>query len=129
MTYSTYINRIRLKGDFFIDGHFNLPRYTSFRGADGYILHGDRIVCRTHSKVAWDYFTQNDDGDGVERSEFLQNWFKRVDNFTTEQWEPLESDLIFQKYMFYPVEEKWLYTDDFYNAPLADLKHFEHYLN
>ena len=97
---------------------------------DGNIYYGDRAVCVKRSAAAHEYFACNYDGKGFERGRLSHDIVKalRSDNFDTkeeyfEAWEPIWADNLAAKYRRKEHIDTWLWSDDFYNAPIEDLKY------
>lgn len=56
--------RARIEG---ICGKVNIPYGTALETEDGYLLYEGSRLCVVTSQNAYDYFSQNDDGHGLER--------------------------------------------------------------
>ena len=77
---------------------------------------------------AFNYFSQNDDGNGLERGRLTQAIIKRLDRKEhdptyQDRWDKVWSDPVCQKYKRSDFADHWLWNYDFYNAPLLDLQY------
>ena len=57
--------RARIEG---ICGKVNIPYGTALETEDGYLLYEGSRLCVVTSQNAYDYFSQDDDGHGLERN-------------------------------------------------------------
>lgn len=130
--YDNYIvfKRFRWKT---VSGNLNLPYGTQCKTIN---VNGDRaiicekgIVCYVGSQAAYDYFAQNDDGNGKERGRLTSLIIKRLGDHEEydiehqKRWDKVWGDLICQKYKRSDYNDHWIWNYDFYNAPLHDLYH------
>lgn len=111
-------------------GRFNLPRGTIVQEHDGWLYHNGRRICSDHSAIMREYFARNDDGNGMKRGELSHAIIKSLQirrNETKEdwnrRWEPIWKDRICQKYRKDSGENNFLWSIEFFNAPLFDLEH------
>ena len=121
------IKRFKRQG---IGGFFNIPYGTELEMEGAKIYHKGNAICFKTSAAAHDYFSRNDDGKGLERGELTHAIIKRLspDNFETKQerddfWKIVWNDSLAQKYRRSEHLTYWLWSDDFYNAPVEDLKY------
>jgi len=111
-----------------IDGHFNIPYGTAVENRDGVLYHGEKKICVARSAAAHEYFARDDDGKGLERGELSHAIIERLNNFKTREernefWEKtVWADETAKKYRKPEHQSHWLWNDDFYNAPIEDLK-------
>lgn len=129
--YDKYIVTKRFKGKT-ISGELNLPYGTECHTIEA---NGDRaivcekgIVCYVGSYVAFDCFSQNDDGNGKERGRLKTAIIKKLqrkeyDSTYDNRWEKVWNDSICKKYKNPEFTDHWLWNYDFYNAPIEDLSH------
>ena len=126
MEYIT-IKRFKRKG---IDGRFNIPYGTELEARDGVIIAPDgRQVCLSRSYAAHEYFARNDDGNGLERGKLSHEIVEKLlpkPGETREQhnerWLKVWHNETAQKYRRKEHQSHWLWSDDFYNADIEDLK-------
>jgi len=122
------IKRYKRQG---IGGYFNIP-YGSVlaKDADKILNFDNKPVCVSTSAAAHEYFARDDDGKGFECGKLSQAIIKRLspDNFDSMQerdefWKIVWNNEVAQKYRRKEHLTYWLWSDDFYNAPVEDLKY------
>ena len=118
MEYIT-VKRFKRNG---IGGHFNIPYGTRLEKRDEALWHQGKVVCAARSAAAHQYFARNDDGNGLERWKLSHAIIDTLGGFGSERWEPIFSDELAKKYRRSEHANYWLWSDDFFNAPLDDLK-------
>lgn len=113
-----------------ICGTVNLPATTECYEEDGviYTMGGERL-CMASSENAHQFFTHNEDGDGIERGELIQSIQKilaeRDDNYQV-RWDAVWDDtLVCKKYCRAEFPDYWLWNHDFFNAPVSDLRYIK----
>ena len=125
MAYSRYVTRRRARFKA-ICGQVNIPYGTVLhRSGDYLLLHGQQI-CTDTSKNAHDFFSHDDDGYGGERGKLvgaITSVLDRRDAARNSRWEKVWNSGLCQRYRRPEHEEVWLWNHDFYNAPVADLRH------
>ena len=109
-------------------GNVNLPYGTECSVVDRHIICDKGIICYVASQDAFNYFSQNDDGDGLERGRLTQAIIKRLDRKEhdltyQDRWDKVWNDPVCQKYKRSDFADHWLWNYDFYNAPLLDLQY------
>lgn len=125
MEYQHYIarKRVRLEG---IGGAVNIPYGTDVKSVDGVLVYQGKAVCLTTSQNAYDYFSQNDDNNGLVRGKLVQtiiDTLNKKDSQHQSRWDKIWNDSICR-----PLRQKahldyWLWDHDFYNADLDVLRH------
>ena len=124
---SKYINRKRYKKKC-ISGEVNFPYNTEFLCLDdGMITHNDKPICYNTSQDAYDYFVRNDDNCGMERGKIIEEIFTITKNRKSSKyndiWDMLWNDeTIKSKFKNSNHEEVWLWSFDFYNAEINELR-------
>ena len=122
------IKRFRRNG---IGGYFNIPygEYLEKRD-DGFLYYADKKICVARSAAAHKYFARDDDGKGLERGKLSHAIVDRLapQQFDSRQerneyWQVVWNDTLAQKYRRPEHSDYWLWNDDFYNAPIEDLKY------
>ena len=111
---------------------FNIPYGTEMECKDNVIIYNpdNKPICIKTSWVAHEYFARNDDGNGLERGKLTQAIVKRLspDYFKTREerdqyWERIWADELANRYRKQEHETSWLWSIEFYNAPIEDLKY------
>ena len=110
-------------------GRFNIPYGTELEETGGVLYHKGKDVCSDRSAVMREYFARNDDGRGLERGKISQAIVKtlRIQKGETREerdkrWEVVWQDEICQRYKK-GMEDFWLWSIDFFNAPVEDLRY------
>lgn len=127
MQYVT-IKRFKRNG---IGGYFNIPYGKHLeKRADGVLYYGEKKVCLARSSAAHEYFARDDDGKGLERGELSHAIVNRLSQpqfnsvqARNEHWQAVWNDSLAQKYRRQEHASHWLWSDDFYNAPIEDLEY------
>lgn len=126
MTYIT-TKRFKRKG---IDGDFNIPYGTTIESDNGYLWLDGKRICSEKSAVMREYFARDDDGLGQKRSKIVHSIIDAMlmqDGETKEDWQKrwdiLWEDSVCNKYRKDYSETTFLWSIEFYNAPLLDLYH------
>lgn len=130
--YNQYIVIKRFRGKT-ISGNLNLPYGTVCYVADcgdkqRAIVCDKGIVCNVISAAAFQFFAQNDDGNGFERGRLTQAIVKclepkEYDITYQDKWDKVWNDPICHKYKDTDFADHWLWDYKFYNAPLFDLQY------
>lgn len=130
--YEKYIvtNRCKKKC---ICGNVNIPYgsdcVTIDFGDSKAITYNGKIICLVTSEDAYNYFTQNDDGNGKERGRLINNIRKTLAklNQTPEKknkiWDKIWNDSVCLKYKRPDNADHWIWNYDFFNANLYDLNY------
>ena len=84
-------------------GNVNLPYGTECSVVDRHITCDKGTICYVASQDAFDYFSQNDDGNGLERGRLTQTIIKRLDRKEydptyQDRWDKVWNDPVCQKY-------------------------------
>lgn len=113
-----------------ICGPVNIPAATELECKDGIIIYNNGLVCYEGSETDHQFFTRNDDGNGMKRGELTQAIMKtlaktkgRGDKEHQERWDKVWNDPICQPYRRADDDKYWLWNHDFFNAPIEDLQH------
>lgn len=127
MGHNVYIARRRAKFVSCIGEQVNIPYGTVLKAQDGFLMWKDKLLCVDTSQNAYDYFSHNDDGCGVERGTLVSIITHRLqrkqDGGYQERWDKVWEDPICQRYRRPEHEDHWLWNYGFYNAPVEDLQH------
>lgn len=122
MEYIT-IKRTRIQS---ISGPVNLPYGTKAQCEDGMICYEGNPICLPTSQNAYEYFARNDDGMGLERGKLTRGIIKTLakrDKDHQARWDRVWEDPLCQKYKRKEHADYWLWSHDFYNAGIEDLRH------
>ena len=121
-----YIVTNRFKGQA-ICGAVNLPYGTACETQDGYlVLEGGRRLCAVTSQNAYDFFSRNDDGHGLERGKLVEEITSRMEKRDAKhqtRWDKLWADEVANRLRRKDSPDFWIWSFDFYNADIPDLKH------
>lgn len=126
MKYRTYITTKHLKGEG-ICGTVSIPYGTKLNAEDGFIICPSGPVCAVTSQNAYDHFSQDDDGQGLERGKLVKDILRRLKRLKPSAqrydhvWGKIWADERLQKYRRTEHADHWLWNYDFYNATIEDL--------
>ena len=139
MAYKRYIarRRARFQG---LSGPVNLPYGTALECRKVYL--GDDLnsfecflfwknkkLCAATCQRVKDYFVQDDDRLGKIRGDLVTLILARLGpkearkGKAAGRWEKIWADPLCKRYKHPKHEEQWLWNEDFYNAPVDDLRH------
>ena len=109
-------------------GNVNISYGTECIVVNNHITCDKGIICFVGSQDAFGYFSQNDDGNGLERGRLTQTIIKRLekkenDSTYQDRWDKIWDDPLCQKYKNTNFPDHWLWNYEFYNAPLYDLQY------
>ena len=127
-TYNTYVVIKKFVGQA-ICGNIALKEGTLLNASRGFLLCERGPVCAVTSQNAYDYFAQNDDGQGERRGFLTQDILKRLRKLKKQKersdiiWGKIWEDEICLKYKRVEHDDHWLWNYDFYNAEIADLEY------
>ena len=120
-----YIVYKRFKGKA-ICGEVNLPYGTTCEEHDGIlVLEDGRRLCAVTSQNAYDFFSRNDDGHGLERGKLvhdIRSTLERMDAKYQSRWDRLWADEGANKLRRTDHEDYWLWSFAFYNADVNELR-------
>lgn len=128
MDYIVY-NRFKAKA---ICGDVNLPSLTECKCENGMITWNGKDLCVATSENAHRYFARNDDGNGMERGSLTHRIVKKLsqkDRDYQNRWDKIWDDSVCQKYKRQPYTDFWLWSHDFYNADINDLRYIAKLIN
>ena len=120
-----YIVTRRFRGKA-ICGGVNLPYGTTCEEHDGIlVLEDGRRLCAVTSQNAYDYFSRDDDGNGLERGKLVHDimcTLERRDAKYQSRWDRLWADEGANKLRRTEHEDYWLWSYAFYNADVNELR-------
>ena len=121
-----YIVTRRFRGKA-ICGEVNLPYGTTCEEHDGIlVLEDGRRLCAVTSQNAYDHFSRDDDGHGLERGKLvhdIRRTLERRDAKHQARWDKLWADEVANRLRRKDSPDFWIWSFDFYNADIPDLKH------
>lgn len=107
-----------------ICGYVNIPAMTEVEEDRGVILYNGLPLCASHSEKGIRHFCRNDDGCGKARGELVMKIQKALGKKSSQpKWDKVWEDDICAKYRRQDYDDHWLWSFDFYQAPIDDLKH------
>ena len=107
-------------------GPVNIPFGSILRVEGDFLYWNDLPVCAVTSQNAYDFFARNDDGQGLERGALVNAIRLRLqkrDGEYQRRWNKVWGDSVSRRYRRKDQEDYWLWSFDFYNAPVEDLRH------
>ena len=120
-----YIVTRRFRGKA-ICGEVNLPYGTTCEEHDGIlVLEDGRRLCAVTSQNAYDYFSRDDDGNGLERGKLVEEITSRMEKRDAKhqaRWDALWTDEGANKLRRTEHEDYWLWSFAFYNADVNELR-------
>ena len=115
----------RFKGNA-ICGYVNIPAMTEV-DADGDVVYlNGKPLCYLFSENGMKHFASNDDGEGMTRGKLarsIQNRLEKRDAQYQDRWNRVWEDAVCQKYKRADHADFWLWSREFYDAPIQDLRH------
>lgn len=133
MDHKIYVARRRAKFKGCNGQQVNIPYGSILEAQDGFLLWKGQPLCVDTSQNAHDFFSQNDDDQGQERGALVAAILSRLEvppgagekrrAEIQDRWNKVWGDTLCQKYKRVEHEDFWIWNHDFYNAPVADLRH------
>lgn len=129
--HNTYIVTKKFVGEA-ICGDIALPYGTKLGVIDGFLVCPEGPVCAATSQNAYEHFSQDDDGRGLERGKLVQDIMHRLRKLQKQReyneryyiiWCKIWADARCQKYKRQEHADHWIWNYDFYNAEIDDLKY------
>ena len=109
-----------------ICGPVNLPYGTACEEHDGILVLEDGMkLCADTSQNAYDHFSRDDDGHGLERGKLVHDimcTLERRDAKYQSRWDRLWTDEGANKLRSTEHEDYWLWSFAFYNADVNELR-------
>lgn len=109
-----------------ICGPVNLPYGTEVSSDGAFLTVNGEKLCSITSQNAYDYFSRNDDGHGLERGKLVQDirrTLERRDAKYQARWDALWADADSNRLRRKDSQDFWIWSFDFYNADIPELKH------
>lgn len=125
MEHTIYIARKRARFEG-ISGPVNIPFGTRLEARDGFLFHNEQPLCTITGQNAYDYFSQDDDGQGRVRGGLVAAIIAHLEERDAEyqaRWNKVWAAPICQGYRRAGHEDFWLWNHEFYNAPINNLQY------
>ena len=110
-----------------ICGPVNLPYGTTCEEHDGIlVLEDGRRLCAVTSQNAYDYFSRDDDGNGLERGKLVEEIKSRMEKRDAKhqaRWDALWADEVANHFRRPDHADFWVWGQAFYQADIRDLEH------
>lgn len=90
-----------------------------------FITKGEELICAVKSQNSHDYFSPDDDGQGLVRGKLTEDINKLLqckDKKHQARWDKIWADISLLKYKRPEHPDHWLWNHDFYCAPISDLE-------
>lgn len=120
-----YVCFRRFKGNA-ICGEVNIPKASLLYIDNDYLIYNADVICTNSSQNCYEYFSRNDDGNGIKRGELTQKIIKKLakrDSKYQERWDKIWSDMSLLKFKRKEFDDYWLWNHEFYNASINDLEY------
>lgn len=105
----------------------NLPYGTICNSKENIIFYNNQPICFITSQIAYDYFSRNDDGQGLKRGKLVNKIMSTLSNKKDgkyqNRWDKLWEDEYCHKFRRKEHGDHWLWSFDFYNAEIEDLQY------
>ena len=108
-----------------ICGPVNLPYGTEVYSDGAFLTVNGEKLCSITSQNAYDFFSRNDDGHGLERGKLvhdIRSTLERRDAKYQSRWDRLWADEGANKLRRTEHEDYWLWSFAFYNADVNELR-------
>ena len=108
-----------------IRGPVNLPYGTEVSSDGAFLTVNGEKLCSITSQNAYDFFSRNDDGMGLERGKLVQDirsTLERRDAKYQSRWDRLWADEGANKLRRTDHEDYWIWSFAFYNADVNELR-------
>lgn len=125
MEHKTYITRKRARFNS-VSGPVNIPYGTPLQVEGDFLCLNGKPICYPESQSSLDFFSQNDDGDGLQRGKLVGDILSRLDKRDKNhqsRWDKVWADRLCQRYKRPDHEERWIWNAAFFSAPVVDLRH------
>ena len=108
-----------------ICGPVNLPYGTEVSSDGAFLTVNGEKLCSITSQNAYDFFSRNDDGHGLERGKLVEEITSRMEKRDAKhqaRWDALWADEGANKLRRTDHEDYWLWSYAFYNADVNELR-------
>ena len=114
--------RARFKG---LSGNVNIPYGSLLESRGGFLFYKDVRLCTVTSQNAYDFFSVDDDGRGLERGGLVAAIMARLekrDGSYRARWNKVWGAPVCQRYRHPEHDDFWIWNQAFYEAPVEDLQ-------
>ena len=125
MEHKTYIARKHARFDA-VCGPVNIPYGTPLQVEGDFLCLDGKPLCYPESQTSLNFFSQNDDGNGLQRGKLVGAVLSRLekrDSNHQKRWNKVWADPLCQRYRRAEHEDYWIWNPDFFSAPVLDLRH------
>lgn len=108
-----------------ICGPVNLPYGTEVSSDGAFLTVNGEKLCSITSQNAYDFFSRNDDGHGLERGKLvhdIRSTLERRDAKHQARWDKLWADAGANRLRRADHKDFWVWNHNFYNADISELK-------
>ena len=108
-----------------IRGPVNLPYGTEVSSDGAFLTVNGEKLCSITSQNAYDFFSRNDDGHGLERGKLVQDirsTLERRDAKHQARWDKLWADAGANRLRRADHDDFWVWNHNFYNADVNELR-------
>ena len=108
-----------------ICGPVNLPYGTEVSSDGAFLTVNGEKLCSITSQNAYDFFSRNDDGHGLERGKLVKDirrTLERRDAKHQARWDKLWADAGANRLRRADHDDFWVWNHDFYNADVPELR-------
>ena len=108
-----------------ICGPVNLPYGTEVSSDGAFLTVNGEKLCSITSQNAYDFFSRNDDGHGLERGKLvkdIQRTLERRDAKHQARWDKLWADAGANRLRRADHKDFWVWNHNFYNADVNELR-------
>ena len=144
-----YISKKEFIGKDMLGRDITIPAYSEFDLKNKYLRYKNIPICSEYSQIAKDYLVYNGDGLGSRRMIYLEsilnkkskwkdsidiyddfgNYIKSEEVICTGLFSPLEVNYLKERYKKYIKSiSPFMFNDDFYKAPIEDLKTISNFM-
>lgn len=126
MYHFSYIARKRARFKSCCGEMVNIPYGTVLDAQEGVLQWKGKPLCMDTSQNAYEYFSQDDDGKGLERGKLVGAILAQLevqDDNWQARWDRIWADPLLQRYKRPEHEDNWLWNQDFYDAPVEVLQY------
>ena len=109
-----------------ICGPVNLPYGTEVSSDGAFLTVNGEKLCSITSQNAYDFFSRNDDGHGLERGKLVHDIRRTLEHRDAKyqsRWYRLWADEVANRLRRKDSQDFWIWSFDFYNADISDLWH------
>ena len=108
-----------------ICGPVNLPYGTEVSSDGAFLTVNGEKLCSITSQNAYDFFSRNDDGHGLERGKLVEEITSRMEKRDAKhqaRWDKLWADAGANRLRRADHKDFWVWNHNFYNADISELK-------